>query len=31
MKHARVIANGELLHPPQDEELDFGDLVQVDE
>jgi hypothetical protein len=26
-----VIPEGELLHPPQDEHLDLGNLFQIDE
>ena len=31
LEDAGVIAERELLHPPQDEQLDLGDLAQVDE
>ena len=31
LEHARVIAERELLHPLQDEQLDLGDLREVDE
>ena len=31
LEHARVIAERELLHAPEDEELDLGDFGQVDE
>ena len=31
LEHAGMVAERELLHPLQDEELDLGDLLQVDE
>jgi hypothetical protein len=31
VEHAPVLADGELPHPPHDEELDLGQLGQVDE
>ena len=31
VKHTPVLADGELAHPFQDEQLDFGQLCQVHE
>jgi hypothetical protein len=31
MKHAGVLADRELAHPLEDQQLDLGDLRQVDE